>query len=156
MKLTRNVTETTALSLNANVKADIELLAEYTNRTLDEVVNIAIDEFLKQNRDHFAEHMIIEAFSELSNMEVGETCFCSPRLDVTGRLLVDAQFEIEIEIKDDQYNVIETIIEHYKNKEALSERLLFLFHDRIGYGSEYAHRYINERLSRPVLIQEVM
>lgn len=156
MKLTKNTIETTALSLNANVKADIELLAKYTNRTLNEVVNIAVDEFLKQNRDHFAKHMIVEAFSELLNMEVGETCFCSPRLDVTGRLLVNAQFEIVIETKDEQYNVIETIIEHYENKEALSERLQFLFHDYIGYDSEYAHQYINERLSYPVLTQGVM
>lgn len=155
MKLTRNVTETTALSLNANVKADIELLAKYTNRTLDEVANIAIDEFLKENRDHFAQHMIVEAFSELLNMEVGETCFCSPRLDVTGRLTEDLYFNIEVEVKDD-YKVIDSFNEQYENKEALSERLLFLFHDYIGYDSDYAHQYADERLSRPVLIQEVM
>lgn len=156
MKLIKNVTEATTMSINADVKADMDLLAQYTNRSLDEVVNIALIEFMKQNRDHFVKNMIVEAFSELLNLEVAETCFCCPKLDVTGLLTEDCKFEIEIEVKDKYLNVIETFKENYENKEALADRLVFLFHNWIGYESEYAHQYAEERLSRPVLTTEVM
>lgn len=156
MKLTKNVTEPTTIELNMNIKNDFEQLCGYVNRPLNEMVSVALVQLMKENREHFAENMIVEAFDELLNMEVGDTCFCCPALNVTGYLIGEYEFKIDVEVLDGKNNKKENFDRIITGCEELKEYLVFLFDNYIGFDTDYTEKYIDERLKYSIFVEEVM
>lgn len=156
MKLTKNVTEPTTIELNTNIKSDFEQLCGYVNRPMNEMVGIALIQFIKENGEYFVENMIVEAFDDLLKMEVGDTCFCCPALNVTGYLIGEYEFKIDVEVLDGKYNKKENFDRIITSCEELKEYLVFLFDNYIGFDTDYTQKYIEERLKYGIFVEEVM
>lgn len=136
--------------VDQRVEADIALLAELTNRSQNDLVNSAIEEFLKDNGQWFVNNVIVEHYS--------------PIFEYTGDVY-EPVFKLDgvaVELKDEDgiYSVHcivtnrDKVVEDWTDKipiakdnaeEELKERLRFIA-SFINVDSSDVKEYIKERL----------
>lgn len=136
--------------LDQRMEFDVALLAELTNRSQNDLVNLAIEEFLKNNGIWFVNNVIVEHYSPIFKY-TGEEY--EPVFEMGG---------VTVELKDEKglYNVHYTvkkdgrIVEDYEkaiplsddNSETELEHYLRFIASFIDTENEEVKQYLKERL----------
>nr|DAZ12957.1 MAG TPA: Transcriptional regulator, RHH-like, CopG [Caudoviricetes sp.] len=70
--LRTKVTEKKEISFDEKVYEDLKLLAENTNRTVEDLINIMATELLQENKQYFVRYILVDHFWEYLNGTVEE------------------------------------------------------------------------------------
>ena len=149
MKLTRNVTETTTVSLHKWAKKDLKQLSLKLNIDFDNLVNIAIANLLEENYEHFHRDIIKAALEECQLCVSEHQVFSSPFIMVEESWSDDGANAIfKVDLLDAEGNVTDhsARIINWNDEAELNEYLerLSLY---IPYEADIAKDYISDRFS---------
>jgi len=149
MKLTRNVTERTTVSLHKWAKQDLKQLSLKLNIDFDKLINIAIANLLEENHEHFHKDIIKAALEECQLCVSEHKIFHSPFIKVEESWSEDgSSAEFKVDLLDAEGNVTDhserTI--NWNDEADLNEYLerLSLY---IPYEADIAKDYIANRFS---------
>lgn len=136
--------------LDQRLEYDIALLAELTNRSQNDLVNLAIEEFLQDNGSWFIENAIVEHYSPIFTY-TGEEYDSLFKMDGVTVELRDEEGFYKVHHTVNKDNVIvedyikEIALSDDRAEEELQNHLRFIA-SFIDAKSEDAKRYLKERL----------
>jgi len=143
--LTKRYTEKIELNLNADIVDDIRTLSLPTNRTVNELVDIALAALLADNKLYFVETMIWEHFNQQLSQGIDEFApFEMGGLKVEMRYVDDSLVEITGIITNDG-EVIDSYTEIFPDVSEELEKHLKNLYIYIRRNTEDVQDYLNRR-----------
>lgn len=136
--------------IDDDLESDLALLAELTNRSQNDLVNLSIKDFLLENKNWFLQAAIIEYFSEV--LEYGNDAPEKPfsMQGLTIKLITDDEDKIKCIFKREiNGEIIDEGEDEYKGLEGQQKlrKALLSYGVYLNAENEEAQKYLDNRLN---------
>ena len=146
----RYVTQKT-FRLDSQISEDLETLSEILERTQNDLVNVAIEKLLEDNKLWIAENIFVDYASGYLYNGDEETEFELCNINVSIKYDENSKsIHFKVIHKDENGNIIETIDETYEDDVTVAEKIketLRFYGKIIDKDSEEVKQYLKEKLN---------
>jgi predicted DNA-binding protein len=150
MALNKKYVVQKSFRIDANLENDLELLSNVLGRTQNDLVNYALELLMKDNKEWFANNMLVEQFIEYFEMGKEKNHYEDDILSIDIIINDDFTTTYTYQVKDKNYNGDKNYSSVYddtdKEREYIKESLRGLCSELIMNSQDKIDRYCNTRL----------
>ena len=144
--LKRKYTVQKSIRFDERLAEDLEFLANELERTQNDLVNIAVEDLMKENSYYFKKLIVVEQLIDFFNGNVDRDAVKFEGVHVTVNLCDDDSYCVKIIFTDENGNVIEQSEKKSDDIDVIYKTIIDYTNLHVDFNSDSVKKYLNKRL----------